>query len=285
MKRKKILLTAFFSGMTACFLLSGCIKNKQVVGEAEITSIQADTVIKLKPEADNSPTCKIHLDFMYLKPFSEQDSLSQEINSTLQGAFSDERFRNLPTSKFIDSIRNSYITSYRDDLLNYYEADLQNKTIEDIPAWYNYEYDVTSELSIGRDSIWNYAITSFQNTGGAHPNTWTKWLNIESTTGKLLTKNTVFLSGSEKAICDLILKYLLIEANKRLNGSEQLQDIDDLHEVGILLDGDLYVPDNFLLASDGITFLFNRYEIAPYSMGDFQPHIPYAEIETYLIKK
>lgn len=143
-------------------LLSGCIKNKQVVGEAEITSIQADTVIKLKPEAGNSPTCKIHLDFMYLKPFSEQDSLSQEINSTLQGAFSDERFRNLPTSKFIDSIRNSYITSYRDDLLNYYEADLQNKTIEDIPAWYNYEYDVTSELSIGRDSIWNYAITSFQ---------------------------------------------------------------------------------------------------------------------------
>lgn len=83
----------------------------------------------------------------------------------------------------------------------------------------------------------------------------------------------------------MILKYLLIEANKRLSGSEQLQDIDDLHEVGILLDGDLYVPDNFLLASDGITFLFNRYEIAPYSMGDFQLHIPYAEIETYLIKK
>lgn len=285
MKTNKFLLTAFFSGMAVCFLLPGCVKKKQLVGSTEITSVQADTVIKLKPEAANSPTCKIHLDFMYLKPYSEQDSLTYAINSTLQGAFSDERFKKLPASQFIESIRQNYISSYRDDLLNYYEADLHNKNIEDIPAWYNYEYDITSELCMGRDSIWNYAITSYQNTGGAHPNTWTKWINIEAPTGKVLAKNTVFLPGSEGAICDLILKYLLIEANKRLAGSEELKTLDDLHEAGILLDGDLYVPDNFLLASDGIIFLFNRYEIAPYSMGDFQLNIPYAEIETYLIKK
>lgn len=285
MKTKNLLLAAFFSGIALSFLLPGCIENKQVDGKAEITSIQADTVVRLKTEDTNSPTCKIHLDFMYLKPYSEQDSLSMGINATLQHIFSDERIQNVPVQNFIDSIKNNYVTGYRKDLLKYYEADLHNKEIEDVPAWYNYEYDITSELTMGRDSIWNYAMTSFQNTGGAHPNTWLKWINIEAATGKVLTKNDVFISGSEKAICDLILKYLLIEGNRRLENTQQLQTLDDLHEAGMLLDGDLYIPDNFLLTTNGVTFLYNRYEIAPYSMGDFQLNIPYAEIETYLIKK
>lgn len=285
MKTKNILLSAFLSSTTLCFLLFGCTESKQADDKAEIASIQADTVIRLKVEDANSPICKIHLDFMYLKPYSEKDSLSIKVNAILQHIFSNERIQNAAISNFIDSIKKDYIASYRKDLLKYYEADLHNKEVENIPAWYNYEYDITSELSMGRDNIWNYTVTSFQNTGGAHPNTWLKWINIEATTGKVLTKNDVFVPGSEKAICDLILKYLLIESNRRLESVQRLQTLDDLYEAGILLDGDLYVPDNFLLTSDGVTFLYNRYEIAPYSMGDFQLNIPYAEIETYLIKK
>jgi hypothetical protein len=45
------------------------------------------------------------------------------------------------------------------------------------------------------------------------------------------------------------------------------------------------VPDNFLLEKEGVTFLYNTYDIAPYYMGRFQLTVPYEEINTYLIKK
>ena len=37
----------------------------------------------------------------------------------------------------------------------------------------------------------------------------------------------------------------------------------------LLNDGGLFVPDNFFLKEDHVTFVFNRYDIAPYSAGDF----------------
>ena len=61
--------------------------------------------------------------------------------------------------------------------------------------------------------------------------------------------------------------------------------VEGLQAVGILLDTDLYVPDNFLLEKEGVTFLYNTYDIAPYYMGRFQLTVPYEEINTYLIKK
>ena len=96
-----------------------------------------------------------------------------------------------------------------------------------------------------------------------------------------LTKKEVFAPGADATICNLILKQLINEANTRLE-TDTISCIEGLQAAGILLDTDLYIPDNFLLQEDGVTFLYNRYEIAPYSMGDFQLTVPYTEIETFL---
>ena len=46
------------------------------------------------------------------------------------------------------------------------------------------------------------------------------------------------------------------------------EDLADLQEkTGITMLGDLYLTNNFLLKKDSIEFLFNQYEIAPYSAG------------------
>lgn len=282
MKKNIFLRVAIMLCPVISFMTSGCVEKKQTAGKPVVASIQADTTVSLKPDIDQSPTCQIHLDFMYLKPYSESDSISQKINATLQRAFFKSNLAGLSPEIFIDSVRQRYVSGYKNDLLKYYEADLHNKvSAEDIPQWYNYEYEITSELNAGRDSIWNYTVTTFQNTGGAHPNTWGKWTNIDPTTGSELTKKEVFAPGADATICNLILKQLINEANTRLE-TDTISCIEGLQAAGILLDTDLYIPDNFLLQEDGVTFLYNRYEIAPYSMGDFQLTVPYTEIETFL---
>ena len=175
--------------------------------------------------------------------------------------------------------------AYLKDVQGSYQTDLKNGMKPDeIPNWYNYEYEINSELQEGKDSIWNYAVTTFQYTGGAHPNTWAQWVNIDAANGKKLDKSEVFAKGAEEDICRLILDKLLAEANKKLE-TDTLTCVEGLQAVGILLDTDLYVPDNFLLEKEGVTFLYNTYDIAPYYMGRFQLTVPYEEINTYLIKK
>ena len=91
----------------------------------------------------------------------------------------------------------------------------------------------------------------------------------------------VFRKDKEKDIIALIMKHLIEEVNERLE-TDTITSIQGLRENGALLDVDLYIPDNFMLMEDRVSFLYNRYDIAPYAMGEFIIDVPYAEIETML---
>lgn len=283
MKNTRLFLSAIFCFLTTGIILQSCIQSKQKK-IAEITSTEADTTVYLKSDSKSSPSCKIHLKYTYLKPASTEDSLSVLINTEIQEKLFGEKMENLSPEALTSQIVNDYITSYKTDVQKLYEADIYNGMQEqDIPAWYNYEYNINTEMSMGKDSIWNYIITTFQSTGGAHPNTYSQWLNIDATTGHLLTAEDVFRKDAETPICNLILKALLKEVNSRME-TDTIQSLDDLQEAGILLNTDLYIPENFLIGKNGISFLYNRYDIAPYATGEFNLTIPYNEIETYLNK-
>ena len=49
----------------------------------------------------------------------------------------------------------------------------------------------------------------------------------------------------------------------------------------LLNDGGLFVPDNFLLKKDHVVFVYNRYDIAPYSAGDFVLTVSNDELQPY----
>ena len=45
----------------------------------------------------------------------------------------------------------------------------------------------------------------------------------------------------------------------------------------------LYVPDNFLLEKEKVSFLYNKYDIAPYAVGIITLSLPYTSVEKYMI--
>lgn len=277
-----ILLCGAFSTM----VLPGCTGNRsEEVDRMTVDSIPMDTIVYLDKENPESPTCQIKINFTYLKSSEANDSLAGVINKVLEEAFSSAHTGAASPESFVASIKESLVNDYLRDVQTPYQTDVKNgMKADEIPNWYNYEYDINSELTEGKDSIWNYKVTTFQNTGGAHPNTWSHWVNVDATSGKSLSKKDVFVKGTEEKICQLILPQLLAEANEKLN-TDTLTCVAGLQEVGLLLETDLYVPDNFLLGKDGVTFLYNRYDIAPYYMGAFELTVPYQDIDAYLIKK
>ena len=69
-------------------------------------------------------------------------------------------------------------------------------------------------MELGKEEkVWNYVVTDFQYTGGAHPNTFVKCLNIDRETGQLLTTEKVFKKEASAKICPLILDELIKEVN------------------------------------------------------------------------
>lgn len=273
-------------GALSTMVLPGCIGNRSAEGSRiSVDSIPTDTVVLLDASNPESPQCQIKINFTYLKSAEANDSLTDVINKVLEEAFSSAHAGAASPETFVSSIKESLVSDYLRDVQTPYQADVKNGMKPDeIPNWYNYEYEITSTLTEGKDSIWNYAVTTYENTGGAHPNTWSHWVNVDATSGKSLSKKDVFVRGTDEKICQLILPQLLAEANRKLN-TDTLTCVAGLQEVGMLLETDLYVPDNFLLGKDGVTFLYNRYDIAPYYMGAFELTVPYQEISTYLIKK
>ena len=183
----------------------------------------------------------------------------------------------------VDSFKNTYINNYRKDVNEFYQEDIKNGTPKDeLPTWYNYEYGLTTYFSEGKEGILNFIAETFEYTGGAHPNSWNKWMNFEKNTGKLLALKDVFMAGSEKPMSDMLLEELITEMATRLEDSS-ITSLEGLQNAGILNSTNMYVPDNFLLEKEKVSFLYNKYDIAPYAVGVITLSLPYTSVEKYMI--
>ena len=118
------------------------------------------------------------------------------------------------------------------------------------------------------------AVDSFKNT----------YINnyFEKNTGKLLALKDVFMAGSEKPISDMLLEELITEMATRLEDSS-ITSLEGLQNAGILNSTNMYVPDNFLLEKEKVSFLYNKYDIAPYAVGIITLSLPYTSVEKYMI--
>ena len=235
--------------------LVSCVEKKTEKIPA-VCELKVDTVVYLH-ESQQSPSCKITINYAFLKPNSETDSATLRINSEIRNFAFGKTLSALAPEKFVQSITDTYAQNYLNDV----------------------KYQIDTEMELGKEEkVWNYVVTDFQYTGGAHPNTFVKCLNIDRETGQLLTTEKVFKKEASAKICPLILNELIKEVNGRM-GTDTITSIAGLQSIGILLDTDLYVPENFVLGKDGVSFYYNRYEIAPYSAGDFNLMIPYDKLD------
>lgn len=279
MIKKSHLLYGTLFCVTGGFVFDGCIEPKQAATPS-IEILSSDTIVHLMGDAQ-APACKISIEYAYLKSAEKNDSITGVISHTLQTAAFGPKYGNLSPEAAVEAFRKSYATQYIKDVEPIYKADLKRTKKEDLPSWYNYEYSFTSDLRKGKEGIWNYSTTIFEYTGGAHPNTWIKLVNVDEHTGQILKKEQVFAAGTDNEICALLIPKLMEFANDRLE-TDTISSIEGLQDVGI--NTELYIPDNFLLSDDGVSFLYNPYEIAPYSMGSITLTLPYEDISTYLIK-
>lgn len=281
MKKRNLVLSVMATCLVSCFLLSGCNGQKQIDSET-VKTVKVEEQAHLQDDTV-SPACKITIDYSYLAESDAADSIAQRINRTIQAHVLGKEYIRMNPEVAVDSFKNTYINNYRKDVNEFYQEDIKNGTPKDeLPTWYNYEYGLTTHFSEGKEGILNFIAETFEYTGGVHPNSWNKWMNFEKNTGKLLALKDVFMAGSEKPMSDMLLEELITEMATRLEDSS-ITSLEGLQNAGILNSTNMYVPDNFLLEKEKVSFLYNKYDIAPYAVGVITLSLPYTSVEKYMI--
>lgn len=270
-----MVLTALFMALA----MGGCKWGSAYDYSPYYNRVVEETVY-LFPENDSSPFCDFAMDYSCLS--DEQDSIIQTINQTLQQEFLGHAYRQLSPDAAIDSFMNDYLREFRKEVGEMYQMDLaSDSTGTEIPAWYNRTYSMITFLDDGMEGIKHASANYFVDLGGAHPSQWSKWINFDIHTGKLLGKDDVFMPEAKAEIEALLLdKLILLQAKNYPD--ETINTLEDLQNKGFLSMTNMYIPDNFLLNKDKVMFLFNRYDIAPYAAGETILEVAYEEMNHYM---
>ena len=169
---------------------------------------------------------------------------------------------------FIDSIIDDFKEENKEQIKYAKEQGFEPRDID-------YEYVINTEVHYGNHhDIIGHFIKTYQYTGGAHGGTFITCRNYRLEDGSVVTLENYFKPGYEKVLIPILERKLLEYA--------ECSSRDELDDHGYFSNEPMFVPENFEIRKDTIDFIFNQYDIAPYSTGITTLSVPEDEIRSII---
>lgn len=259
----KYLLTI---ALTALLVCSCSNKNKFDIYKSglEIDSICVDSMIALTSEA-HSPKCDVSLHVIYVKGKNDKKINHEIINSGI--LMSDYLIGNPQQADMnaaVHAFAAQYIADYKKEYGDLYRDDRQNA------ASYNCSYILKTSVEMPSEGVLTYTSKLHMYAGGEHGINQTLVKNIDLKTGSTINLKDLFVDGYNATLKDIIIEHLLKNFN--------LDSIDELKKKHIFANDYIYVPENFMIDDDAITFIYCEDEIAPHDVGEIRIKIDKSEI-------
>lgn len=122
------------------------------------------------------------------------------------------------------------------------------------------------------NNIFSFEFESMTYTmGAAHPNTTVIYKTVDLETNSVIKTSDFIAESNIAAVGSLIKEQLAVYFEC------DTADLSDL-----LFVSDITPNDNFLISQTGVTWLYNRYEIAPYAAGAPTAFIPFTTLSYYI---
>ncbi len=246
---RKRLMTALAVGGVLMLCACGDTEdsNKMV-----FKSVKTERHVAISNE-NGAPGCSVSLEIACADE-KQGGEAAKNMNATLAEELLD--ISGVTLQQAADSFANSYTRNYMKDMGPLYREDRNDPAKR---QWYEYHYNITSETMAGDEGVTIYTAYLDYYEGGAHGINQKLAMNFDNKTGRLLTLADVFVAGYDTKLNEKLLNALM-----ELKDAESMEA---LQEKGFLLAVDIYAPENFMIGNEAITFIYNPYEIAPYSEG------------------
>lgn len=135
--------------------------------------------------------------------------------------------------------------------------------------WYEY-YEARVVLNSNYVLSFERYMSSY--TGGAHGSHIYDLINFDLHTGDTIFLDDIFIDNYKAELNSI--------ADNIFRKDNDIGADEDLSEIGYWgMDDGFHLNNNFLLTMDGLRFIFNEYEIAPYAAGAIELFIPYKKIK------
>lgn len=268
----KTSITVFFA--LALAIASGC--KQQTANSVDAgNEIRFDTIHAIDKYYmlgdESNPSCSIDMKLVY--PVAGKDAaITAKLTQHLVNAYFGEDVGSIdPEQALKESVR-SAIADYK-DLESAFEE--EKKNADDVLS-FNYRITVSNSVDYNSFNLLGFTITIEEYTGGAHPAHACSHLLLSALTGDQISEEEVFVDNYQN-----VLSALIIEA---LTAKYGLEKSEDLEGKGFSNVDQIYPNNNFVIDGKGLTYTYNEYEIAPYSVGRVDVFLPYDKIR-HLIRK
>jgi len=140
----------------------------------------------------------------------------------------------------------------------------------DVPTGYGLE--IEQSVLLNTPTVLTIEEFNYAFTGGAHGNYGTTYYNFDATTGKVIQLKDILVDNYAiplKTIAESIFKKSYLEAG-----------MTNYSEAGFYFENDVFkLTENFAITKEGLKFLYNPYEVAPYALGQQEVIIPYVDLK------
>lgn len=246
-------------------LLAACSGNRETAG-MEFGKVSVEKEVALAEEPD-APSCKVLLEVLEAKG----DSAARRVNDAVQLRLFN--LSGLTMQQAADSFATQYAADYQHNLAPLYAEDAHDAEKH---AWYEYHYNVSTQTQTGKNGVVVYLVNLDYFEGGAHGIQQQLVMNFDASTGRQLQLADIFVPGAEHRLSELLLEKLMDQTDTH--------SLDELKQKDYLYSMQMFPSENFILGSDELTFIYNPYEIAPYSAGKTELAVSYSEVEELLRK-
>ena len=165
------------------------------------------------------------------------------------------------------STTDTNFTKYANKFINSYESD---RISDPVRPW---KIAGTAEVLRRDSSLITIYFSDDSYDGGAHEHDGFSFINWDSKTSRVIELDDLFIDG----YYDKLIKI----AEKIFRKHEKLSD-NASFENYLFKNGKFGLNNNFLITPNYIIFLYNEYEIKPYTEGTTEIDIPYTQIKSLL---
>ncbi|MDE7165539.1 MAG: DUF3298 and DUF4163 domain-containing protein [Bacteroidaceae bacterium] len=189
------------------------------------------------------------------------EQMSEAIGGTYEGSYADP-----------DSLITHYTTNFRKEI----EAIRQELAEYDMPSDWAYTQDLLIKKGYETDRLVTFTFREYNYSGGAHGSNKAYGMTFRKSDGRRMGTDVLNQTVNDEGWIEM-----------RINGLMKYFDVKNEKDLTACLLGlevyEIPAPSaQPYFTEEGLTFIYQQYEIAPYAAGMPSYTIPYDQLESYL---
>lgn len=265
-------MPSFFLAAVLIAVVGSCGESsRRPVAKSNLAfdSVVVDTVIKVEGKYRHHQA-EVKLNVKYAKGDN-----SRLVNDTIIASAAVNGFYfNQSDYPAVDGDVCKAVANHVDAFGNYYRNAVRENDENDYDIPLDYTLNVNTQVRKGRDGVVNYLVDRFAYFGEGSGWALTQALNFDVATGKRINRHDFFVKGSDESIFEAIVADMF-----HLHGRKKWKDLADKGEIFF---HDVYVPDDFILGPDSVTFIYQSDKIGVMGCVDVRCTLAYDDLIDYI---